>query len=381
MLLAAMGVLPALGRGAAFRTAALALCGSAQVRDIAAPDLNGDGASDLVAGCRTRHAPLRGHVEIWLSDGTGHLGKAQSVPLGRFETGGEGAGPITVADFNEDGDPDLVIADTAGTTHGISLLYGSGDGAFGPPTYFRRPITWVAASDVNGDGHQDLIPVLGIGHSFIPGTGGRIDPTAPRHVMARDTRGYGHPQRLDFNQDGRTDVVIAEGRSGRLHLFPSGAAAYDLVLGKSVRGIRTIMSGADRDGDGAVDLLVTMRASHGGQAIRWVLTGGGPHLSAPISALPPDAAHVRAADFNGDRVPDLLVQQGYKPNLKYHGAAHPMILLGKRGGGYGKALVLDLPGSPGREVLGDFDNDGRTDFLYQRISEDQPQGIVYLSRF
>ncbi len=380
-LVAVLGALPAIGRAASFDAAPLPLCGSAQVRAIAALDLNSDGADDVAAGCRTRHSPFKGRVEIWLSDGSGRFSKAQSLPLGRFQTGGEGAGPITAADFNEDGHPDLVIADTAGTIHGITVLYGKGGGTYGAPTYYRRPITWIATSDVNGDGHADLIPVLQIGHSFIPGDGKRIDPNAQRRVMARDTRGYGHPQRLDFNRDGRTDAVIPEGRSGRLHLFPSGAAAYDVVLGKAVRGIRRVMSGAHVDGDRAVDLLVMTQGAAARHEVRWVLTQGGAHLSPPILSLPPDVADVRAADFNGDNVPDLLVHQGYRPKLKYHGAAHPMVLMGKRDGGYARSITLSLPGSPNGEVMGDFDKDGRTDFIYLRISQDQPQAQVYLSRF
>lgn len=368
------------GGGGGFASNDVAICGNAQVRDVAVMDLDGNGTDDVAVGCRTRHDPLVGHLEVWLSDGSGGLERVQSIKLGDFDSGGEGAGPITAADFDEDGDPDLVVADTGGTTHGVSVLHARGGGTFGEPAYFERPITWVATSDVNGDGHQDLIPVLNMGGRYVPGGGSLIDPNGPTRVMARDTRGYQSPQQLDFNADGRTDAVIAEPRHGRLHLFPSGGKARDIVLGKQVRAVQRVMSGADVDGDGKVDLLVTTRGEGDGHETRWVLTAGGPHLSDPVSALPADASNVRAADFNGDGEVDLFVNQGYKPDQQYHGGAHPMVLMGKPGGGYREPVTLNLPGSPNGETLGDVNGDGKTDFVYRRIGEDTPQGVVYLSR-
>jgi len=373
-------LLAACGGGGGFDTTTVDFCDNAQVRDVAVMDLNSDGADDAAVGCRTRHDPLVGHLEVWLSNGSGGLERAQSLKLGDFDSGGEGAGPITAADFDEDGHLDLVVADTAGTTHGVSVLQGNGDGTFGQPRYFERPITWLASSDVNGDGHQDLIPVLNTGGRFVPGNGSLIDPTRPTRVMARDTRGYESPQQLDFNADGRADAVIAEPRHGRLHLFPSGNEAHDVVLGKQVRAVQRVMSGADVDGDGHVDLLVTTRGAGDGHETRWVLTRGGAHLSDPVVAVPADAARVRAADFNGDGTVDLLVDKGYKPDLQYHGGAHPMVLIGEPGGGYADPVTLDLSGSPNGETLGDIDGDGRTDFIYRRIGENAPQGVVFLSR-
>ena len=372
------------GSSGPFKATTVALCGDTQVRAVFADDFNGDGADDIAAGCRTRHDPLKGHVEIWLSDGSGGMHKAQSLPLGSFKTGGEGAGPITAADFNEDGNPDLVITDTGGTTHGISLLYGKGDGTFGQPTYYKRSaINAVATSDVNGDGHQDMLPIVsgfGSGAShYIPGDGSRLDAGARMQLVAHDTRGYKDASFGDFNGDRATDVVIPEPRAGRLHVFTSGGKAHDIVLGKAVRQVQRVLSGADVDGDGKTDLLVATRRQDGGNDTRWLLTKGGPHLSAPLSAVPTDATRVRAADFNGDGVTDLLVGQGYKPKLKYHGGAHPLILIGKQDGGFKKPIKLDLPGSPGGEVLADLNGDGKTDFVYQRISDKDPQGAVYLS--
>ncbi|MGD8688359.1 MAG: VCBS repeat-containing protein [Gammaproteobacteria bacterium] len=374
------------GGSGQFETTAVAFCGQDAMSGMTIGDFNGDGADDAAVGCRTRHDPLEGRAEIWLANESGGMTRVQSLPLGSFKTGGEGAGPITAADFNEDGHLDLVVTDTAGTTHGFSTLYGKGDGTFSQPTYFKQSeIKSVVSTDVNRDGHQDLLLLVNSFGSdathYIPGNGGSINGEGPVRLVARDTRGYRNASGGDFNGDHRRDAVVPEPRHGRLHLFPSGGKAHDIVLGKAVRAIRRAMSGTDVDGDGAADLLVATSGSGDGHATRWVLTKGGPHLSDPVAAVPADAAGVDVADFNGDGVADLLVHQGYKPRLKYHGGAHPLILIGKAAGGYRKPVTLDLPGSPAREMPGDFNGDGRTDLLYKRLDRRQPQGMVYLSRW
>lgn len=381
---AGLALLGGCGSGGGFSTTAYDFCGSdADLRGMLATDLNNDGADDVAVGCRTRHDPLTGSVEIWLSDGDGHLSKHQTRTLGTQSTGGEGASPITAADFNEDGNPDLVISDPAGIKHGVSLLYGHGDGSFSEPRYFSRPITWAATSDVNGDGHADLIPVLygGGGRHYIAGDGGRLDASGPVRLLARDTRDYQEPAQIDLNADGRTDAVIPVPHHGRLEVYPSGGKHYSEVLGKAVRKVQRINSGALRDGDDRPDLLVFAYREGDGHATRWVLTDGGIRLSDPIQAVPADAANVQAADFNGDNVPDLLVRVGYKPKPKYHGAAHPLVLIGKPGGGYASPQTLDLPGSPGGWALGDFNADGKTDMVYRRMTDDTDQGVVFLSHW
>lgn len=364
-----------------FDTHEVALCGTDKLRGIIAQDFNGDGNDDVAVGCKTRSDPLTGQLEVWVSDAAGKLAQVQSLELGTFSSGGEGAGPITAADFNEDGYLDLVVVDTGGTTHGVSMLYGEENARFGEPTYYERLITWIASSDVNGDGHEDLIPVLRIGGRYIPGDGGEIDPSGPDQLMSSQTHEYGRPQRVDFNGDGRSDAVIPRASSGRLLLFPSAEKAYDLVMGKSVRQVQDVLSGARLDADDAPDLLLRMRNDKGQQEFRWLLTEEGPKLSAPIARLPADARRIQTADFNGDGIPDLLLDQGYQPEPKYHGAARPFIYMGKPDGGYEQAIVLDLPGSPGQKILADFNGDGKSDFLYSKITEDAEQGVVYLSQW
>src|SRR5579883_2853117 len=70
-----------------------------------------------------------------------------------------GAGPraVAVADLNNDGVADLVVANNGNGT--VSVLLGNGDGSFKPARPFTAGVQpdAVAVGDFNGDGIPDLV--------------------------------------------------------------------------------------------------------------------------------------------------------------------------------------------------------------------------------
>ena len=64
------------------------------------------------------------------------LGNGDGTASGRRPTSRRGAGPISVAigDLNGDGKPDLAVANYGSNT--VSVLLGNGDGTFGTKTDF-----------------------------------------------------------------------------------------------------------------------------------------------------------------------------------------------------------------------------------------------------
>jgi hypothetical protein len=110
-------------------------------------DFNNDGYPDVAtanAGADT--------VDVLLSDGFGGLGAA-----GPALTPGSKPTSIAVADFNGDGNLDLVVNKSTGT--GIAVFLGAGDGTFTeaatPPSTLAAP-TAVAVGDFNHDGNMDI---------------------------------------------------------------------------------------------------------------------------------------------------------------------------------------------------------------------------------
>jgi hypothetical protein len=138
---------------------------------VALGDFNGDGKLDIVTANAGSAGPVLGEVpsgatpghtvSVLLNDGHGHFGPAVAYPVG--------AGPrsVAVGDVNGDGKPDIITANSGGTTPGntVSVLLGDGRGSFSAATSYRvgsQPIA-VAVGDVNGDGKPDLVTAGGNG--------------------------------------------------------------------------------------------------------------------------------------------------------------------------------------------------------------------------
>jgi hypothetical protein len=113
----------------------------------ASGDFNGDGIPDLAVVS----SDFQSHVYVLLGigDGTFHAPAAYAI--------GEYTGFVTVADVNNDGHPDIIVANTF--SGNVGVLLGNANGTFGAETTF--PVgsgpSSVAVGDVNGDGIPDLI--------------------------------------------------------------------------------------------------------------------------------------------------------------------------------------------------------------------------------
>src|SRR5215469_9058646 len=85
-------------------------------------------------------------------------GVAQNyAPVTNYPTAGIAPFGLTQGDFNEDGKPDIAVANFS--TGSIAILPENGDGTFGPATTIlvgSSPYS-LASADLNGDGHLDLV--------------------------------------------------------------------------------------------------------------------------------------------------------------------------------------------------------------------------------
>jgi len=137
---------------------------AASISSVALADLNGDGKPDLVVGsnCATSTLPCTtdGMISILLGNGDGTFQAAVT-----HDSGGFGAPAIAVADVNGDGKPDLLLASNcasyAACNNGtVTVLLGNGDGTFQTPVAYDsggQGADSIAVADVNGDGKPDLL--------------------------------------------------------------------------------------------------------------------------------------------------------------------------------------------------------------------------------
>jgi glucose/arabinose dehydrogenase len=118
-------------------------------------DLNGDRKMDLVTANEGSD-----NVSVLLGDGAGGFAPAVNYATGLVPKG------AAIGDVNGDGKLDLLTADTAGNYPSsnnpggdqISVLFGNGDGTFGPQNNYttgRTPFS-IALGDFDGDGDLDV---------------------------------------------------------------------------------------------------------------------------------------------------------------------------------------------------------------------------------
>jgi len=170
---------------------------------IAVADFNGDGKADVaVVSSNEVSGNYFNTVHILLGNGDGTFTAAANQNAGYFGSS------IAVGDFNDDGKPDLAVADSGG----VEILLGNGDGTFTASSISVAGADYgsVAVGDFNGDGVPDLAfgsySASGNTVAVLLGNGdGTFNAVSPISVASE-------PQAPaiavgDFNLDGIPDVA------------------------------------------------------------------------------------------------------------------------------------------------------------------------------
>jgi hypothetical protein len=187
-------------------------------------DVNGDKKPDLVVAnyCATEcgYPPMEGSVGVLLGKGDGTF-KAVKTYL----SGEAGAISVAVADLNNDGKPDILVANCGPEACGpgspggnVGVLIGKGNGTFKPVVTYaaaNSPFDVVAA-DVNGDGKLDIVvsnwgtPNAGSNDGAVTILVGKGNGTfQPAQTFPSGGAESPSVAVADVNKDGRPDIVLA----------------------------------------------------------------------------------------------------------------------------------------------------------------------------
>jgi len=263
------------------------------------------------------------------TDSSAFSGEARPVPCGPRGRRAYGASTRPVAllveDLDENGLPDLVIADSAGSRvvvlRGVRSPLSTDD--YDTPRYapLGAAPRALASGDFNHDGITDLAVVgrslltvlrgqgaggIGFG-TFTTGSTLALADTAPAAIVT-----------ADFDEDGIADLAVA------------GAAGLTVLKGQGSGG-----------------------------------TGGGTFALQTTIPLGAGTAALTAGDFDADGITDLAVAR----------AGSVAVLLGRGAGGKGDG-TFDGPDAygpvaqPSALVSGDFDQDGVTDLAVADVAGD-----------
>lgn len=281
---------------------------------------------------------------------------------------------ISIGDVDGDGHPDIVLVKGRHWPLQDIILRGNGNGTFqrGYPVGERPDRSYSGALvDVDADGDLDVVvsndtPDAKVVHlndgrgSFVVGsTFGRAEwPT--RYLSVVDLNGDSLPDVVLANRYGPTpgpSQVCFGVRGGN---FAEACVAVS-------QGSATTITAADFNGDRIPDLVVPHR--DGGQSFVYLNDGRG---SFPERRpFGPPNANIRSAvpvDLDGDGILDLVVIDE---------RAGPAIFRGKAGGRYAAAEALGVRGAtPYALAVADLDRNGRPDVIVGFV-ESRP--IVYFN--
>jgi len=171
---------------------------------VAVGDFNGDGKPDLVVANSGsgQSGYSDGSVSVLLGQGDGTFHTAVNY------TAGLAPRSVAVGDLNGDGKPDMAVANWGFPNVGsVSLLLGRGDGTFQDAVNYRsgdRTYS-VAVADFNGDGKLDLVAGHNNGVAILLGNGdGTLQPPVNYGAGAIWSVAVG-----DLNGDSRPDLIVA----------------------------------------------------------------------------------------------------------------------------------------------------------------------------
>jgi len=205
---------------------------------IAAGDTNGDGYADIVVGPGAGGAP---NVKVF-------SGRDGSVlhSFFAYAIGFTGGVRVAAGDVNGDGIADIIVAPGPGASPDIHVYDGVSlvllDEFFAYPASFTGGV-FVAAADLNGDGHVDIITGTdaGIGPDVEVFDGTNHGSLGGFFAYAPAFTGGVRVAAGDIDGDGKPEVVTAGGSGSatevKVFAWPSLVAAHDFFpFGQSTGG-------------------------------------------------------------------------------------------------------------------------------------------------
>jgi hypothetical protein len=259
---------------------------------------------------------------------------------------------ITPLDINQDGVTDLVTTNVSSST--LSILIGNGDGSFHDQVQLhvcQEPRS-LSTGFFNADPLPDLV-VACAGADEIAvlfGRAGGKFEEGPQYPVHRTPVAIASD---DLNGDQMADLVVAL-RNDKIKVFlGQGNGAFIHGAQYEYGDTPTSVALSDLNGDGKPDLVVTNGGPMSNAVSIWIGNGDGTFQPPTDYRSGRRPVGVSFADFNNDRIRDLLVINGERDSFStFLGNGNATFQAGRDSG---------ANAGPNYGVARDFDGDHRMD--------------------
>jgi hypothetical protein len=319
-----------------------------QIVALTACDWNGDGKTDLAAAERGSQA-----IAIWLGKPPRAYEPAREIPV-------DGA-PLDIAagDIDGDGHQDLLVAISAASRGvggwGLVTIPGGTAKPVTHTTWFKDATGFrLHCADVDGDGKLDLVVLAREGIVTLRGGGDGTFEAA--HRTRFDSGGSFAVARID--DDATLDVAVAAPRALGVAILP-GSGKGEFGGGQSLQAGKSPSKpvAADLDRDGRTDLVVPN--SDGSTVTVFLAKPGGEFARSDIE-VGEGPMSVACGDLDHDGDSDLVVANAL-------GRSSQIVVLRNRGDGTFEARREIASGvDPALVAILDVNADGKPDLLVPR---------------
>ena len=338
--------LNAAARRSTFAAATTSATGIAHPDHVAVADFNHDGNPDLVI------SSIYNQIAIFLGKGDGTFIGPTIYTLTFYVTGS-----VAVGDFNGDGNVDLAVVggDTSG--NGLAFLSGKGDGTFNSPVYFQTTLAGASlvavAADFNHDHNLDLF-VGGNGSSqVILGNGNGTFQNGQLEGVYGDGVAVG-----DFNHDGNLDVATTQSypyynSNGVSVMLGNGDGTFQSPQAYSGMEEPLAIASGDFNNDKKLDLAVSDYLLDNVDILQGNGDGTFTNIGQWFGGITPGA--IAISDFNVDGQTDLAIS-AYNDNSVG-------VLLGKGNGTFDNVYPIATGSGPSDVKVVDLNHDGAVDLV------------------